>query len=122
VARPAGVVDVRVKYLRCPVCRGKMDRVNFARVSGVVVDVCADHGTWFDLNELHLIVDFIISGGLERVLEREGGDAFGQRLQEVVGQLTAFPQGPWSAGQAAWTPGPASWSALFSHFTPHAGR
>jgi Zn-finger nucleic acid-binding protein len=125
-SRPAasrgGAANVRVKYLRCPVCRAMMDRVNFARVSGVVVDVCADHGTWFDLNELHRIVDFIGAGGLERSLERVRDDAFDQRLREVMGQISEYPQGPWSAGRAAWVPGPASWSALFSHFTPHAGR
>jgi hypothetical protein len=28
-----------------------MNRVNFAEYSGVVVDVCREHGTWFDADE-----------------------------------------------------------------------
>jgi len=51
-----------VRYLRCPQCQELMHRVNFAHGSGVVVDVCRQHGTWFDMNELHRIVQFIRSG------------------------------------------------------------
>ncbi len=39
-------------YARCPDCGDFMGRVGFARSSGVIVDVCAAHGTWFDRNEL----------------------------------------------------------------------
>ena len=42
-----------------------MNRVNFARCSGVIVDVCRGHGTWFDRDELSGIVQFIRGGGLE---------------------------------------------------------
>jgi Zn-finger nucleic acid-binding protein len=114
-ARAAGGIETRVKYLRCPVCRAMMDRINFARVSGVVVDVCADHGTWFDRNELQRIVDFIAAGGLDRSLAHMRDAAFELRVQEVMSQVTAFPAGPWNHERDAW-------SALFSHFTPHAGR
>ncbi|HSH16363.1 MAG TPA: hypothetical protein VLD18_10040 [Verrucomicrobiae bacterium] len=48
-----------------------MHRLNFAQCSGVIVDVCRPHGTWFDLNELHRIVQFIRSGGLTRSRKRE---------------------------------------------------
>jgi len=53
-----------VTYLRCPVCRTVMSRVNFAHVSGVVVDVCQEHGTWFGRGELQGVVDFLGRGGL----------------------------------------------------------
>jgi Zn-finger nucleic acid-binding protein len=33
-----------VTYLRCPVCNDVMNRVNFARASGVILDVCRPHG------------------------------------------------------------------------------
>ncbi len=55
----------RVNYVPCPECSQLMNRVNFARCSGVVVDVCKGHGTWFDRDELQGIVEFIRSGGLE---------------------------------------------------------
>ena len=41
-----------------------MNRVNFARCSGVIVDICKQHGTWFDRDELSRIVEFIHGGGL----------------------------------------------------------
>lgn len=109
--RAAGGAQVRVKYLRCPVCRGMLDRVNFARVSGVVVDVCAEHGTWFDRNELHRIIDFIAAGGLERSLAHVRDAAFQQRIQEVAGSVAAMRQVPVQDDRDAWT-------LLFAHFTP----
>ena len=55
----------KVKYVPCPECAQLMNRMNFARCSGVVVDICKQHGTWFDRDELSRIVEFINSGGLE---------------------------------------------------------
>ena len=50
-----------------------MNRMNFARVSGVVIDVCHDHGTWFDRDELYRVVTFVQEGGLDKArrIERE---------------------------------------------------
>jgi Zn-finger nucleic acid-binding protein len=61
----------RVRYVACPICGKIMNRVNFARCSGVIVDVCKSHGTWFDKDELQEILDFIQAGGLEHAQERE---------------------------------------------------
>ena len=61
----------RVQYVPCPECHQLMNRVNFARCSGVVVDVCKGHGTWFDPEELTKIVEFIRAGGLEAARARE---------------------------------------------------
>jgi Zn-finger nucleic acid-binding protein len=60
-----------VRYLPCPLCHIPMNRVNFGKVSGVIVDVCKKHGTWFDAGELTRVVAFAASGGLERTRERE---------------------------------------------------
>ncbi len=60
-----------VRYVPCPECRGLMHRVNFAGCSGVVVDVCKNHGTWFDRDELRRIVEFIQRGGLDEARERK---------------------------------------------------
>ncbi len=60
-----------VRYLPCPLCHGSMNRVNFGRVSGVIVDVCKIHGTWFDGGELTRVVAFAASGGLDKMRERE---------------------------------------------------
>ncbi len=48
-----------------------MNRVNFARCSGVIVDICKGHGTWFDREELSRIVEFIRAGGLSVSREKE---------------------------------------------------
>lgn len=60
----------KIRYFRCPGCRQLMNRVNFAEYSGIVVDVCREHGTWFEVNELQNIVDFLRSGGMELIYER----------------------------------------------------
>jgi Zn-finger nucleic acid-binding protein len=48
-----------------------MNRVNFAGRSGVIIDTCRGHGTWFDRDELQHIVEFIRSGGLEKAREQQ---------------------------------------------------
>lgn len=60
-----------VRYVPCPECKQLMNRVNFARCSGVVVDTCKAHGTWFDRDELQRIVEFIRAGGLSASRARE---------------------------------------------------
>jgi len=40
-------------------------RLNFGRTSGVVVDMCREHGTWFDSGELPKILAFLKGGGLQ---------------------------------------------------------
>jgi Zn-finger nucleic acid-binding protein len=64
-----------VRYLRCPTCRTLMNRVNFAGRSGVIIDTCRGHGTWFDKGELQNIVEFIRTGGLEQTRERGAQEA-----------------------------------------------
>jgi Zn-finger nucleic acid-binding protein len=48
-----------------------MNRRNFGRISGVLVDVCREHGVWFDAGELSEVLSFIENGGLARTRERE---------------------------------------------------
>ncbi len=61
--------DARIVYLRCPVCKTLMNRKNFALTSGVILDICGEHGIWFDGGELEKIMEFIARGGLERARE-----------------------------------------------------
>jgi len=76
-----------INYKRCPKCRQFMNRVNFARHSGVVVDVCRAHGTWFEMNELQQIVQFIRSGGLEAARAREVADLREERRRRESASL-----------------------------------
>jgi Zn-finger nucleic acid-binding protein len=73
-AAPREAPAIRVQYRPCPRCHKMMNRVNFGKVSGAVVDVCKGHGTFLDAGELHQIVTFIVQGGLARAREREKED------------------------------------------------
>ena len=64
-------IEKQIRYLPCPVCRDMMNRINFANFSGVIVDVCRLHGTWFDRDELRRIVEFIRAGGMDKARQRE---------------------------------------------------
>ena len=48
-----------------------MNRVNFARSSGVILDICKADGVWFDREELRRVVEFVRAGGLEISRERD---------------------------------------------------
>ncbi len=81
-----------VRYVPCPECGELMNRVNFARCSGVVVDVCKGHGTWFDRDELRRIVEFIRGGGLSVSREREKREVEDERRKLRQEQLSAALQ------------------------------
>ena len=55
-----------VRYLPCPTCGDFMNRRNFGGRSGIIMDVCREHGLWLDHRELERIVQFIQEGGLQR--------------------------------------------------------
>jgi Zn-finger nucleic acid-binding protein len=73
---PAARVDTQdaVRYRKCVACGTMMNRMNFGRLSGTIVDVCKGHGTWLDAGELHAIVRFIQGGGLDRARQRQIDD------------------------------------------------
>lgn len=61
----------KVNYVPCPDCGELMNRNNFAKASGVIVDICKRHGVWFDADELPAIIEFIQKGGMEIARQRE---------------------------------------------------
>ena len=67
----ASGAPAKINYRPCPQCGQLMNRINFARCSGVIVDACRGHGTWFDRDELRAIVEFIRAGGLEHSRQKE---------------------------------------------------
>jgi len=69
---PRAKVDVNeVRYLPCVVCSDFMQRRNYAQSSGVVIDVCRQHGVWLDHRELSTILEFVRKGGLDRARLRQ---------------------------------------------------
>lgn len=70
-AAPRNVIADVVRYAPCPTCAKLMNRTNFAHISGVIIDVCRDHGIWLDRGELEHVIQFVESGGLSKQRERE---------------------------------------------------
>lgn len=60
-----------VRYRPCPQCGKMMNRQNFGRLSGTIVDTCSGHGTFLDRGELHQVVTFILDGGFARMRQAE---------------------------------------------------
>ena len=69
----------KVNYVPCPDCGNLMNRNNFARASGVIVDMCKPHGVWCDADELPKIVQFIQKGGMEIARQREKNEIENER-------------------------------------------
>lgn len=87
---PRGEVsEGKVRYAPCPECRQLMNRINFARCSGVIVDICKGHGSWFDRDELTRIVEFIRAGGLDAARSKEKAAIEEERRQLRQEQLSA---------------------------------
>ena len=70
LATPQLTLD-EVRYRPCAVCRTLMNRINFSERSGIIIDICRGHGTWFDRDEMRRIVEFIRAGGLEATRARD---------------------------------------------------
>ncbi len=65
------VATPTVRYVPCPDCARLMNRVNFGKRSGIIVDSCSQHGTWFDADELRRVVEWVRDGGLDRARTHE---------------------------------------------------
>jgi Zn-finger nucleic acid-binding protein len=79
----------KIRYAPCPECGQLMNRINFARCSGVIVDICKGHGSWFDRDELTRIVEFIRAGGLDAARAKEKAAIEEERRQLRLDQLSA---------------------------------
>lgn len=51
------------QYHPCPLCKEMMSVVNYKKQSGVIVDICEEHGIWLDGGELQQIVEWYAVGG-----------------------------------------------------------
>ena len=103
--------STRVKYRPCVRCAKMMNRVNFARISGVVVDVCKGHGTFLDPGELHAIVQFIHGGGLQRARTRQLEELREQEKRALEAERRLARE----RGKSDVLEGRHSWSFLVDH-------
>jgi Zn-finger nucleic acid-binding protein len=46
------------KPILCPICSKPMGLLNFSYSSGVIIDICSEHGLWFDQEELEQVQAF----------------------------------------------------------------
>jgi Zn-finger nucleic acid-binding protein len=91
--KPATPPAEQVRYIPCPHCRQLMNRINFAKCSNVIVDVCKQHGTWFDRDELREIVEFIRGGGMQLTREKLQHDLEFQQ-EKLRGEQLRMGQNP----------------------------
>ena len=75
----------QVSYLPCIVCKDLMVRRNYGGASGVIIDLCGEHGVWLDHREIDQILAFIQDGGLHRArrLDLAIQDSEDQRRRRV---------------------------------------
>lgn len=93
---PEAEYDSDWRYRMCPKCAYPMVRRVFGKRSGVMIDLCREHGVWFDPKELEMILAWIRSGGLleagksaaqsarRRARDRALDDSF---VEELHGEL-----------------------------------
>lgn len=53
-------------YVPCPVCQVVMNRRLYAAGSGIIIDVCRGHGTFFDAGELPRMIELVLAGGVDK--------------------------------------------------------
>ncbi len=106
-------LDPVIRYRRCPMCNEWMQRRNFGATSGVVVDVCAPHGVWFDAWELQQVLSFVEAGGLADMRRAALGlppprtAAEQQRSAQAIGE--ALERARQGSSQAERLPEPELW-------------
>ena len=87
-----GAFEPGFRYLACPLCGEKMTRQNFMRRSGVIVDTCLHHGTWFDAAEALRVAEFIAGGGKRPADDEPSGAPREPRMGAVEGLLALLRQ------------------------------
>jgi Zn-finger nucleic acid-binding protein len=63
--------------LSCPVCQKLMNQKNYLRASGVLLDMCHQHGAFLTHDATYSLFEFIAKGGPERV-----GQMMARRMEE----------------------------------------
>jgi Zn-finger nucleic acid-binding protein len=100
----------RVRYRPCPRCRKLMNRMNFGRISGAIVDVCRGHGVFLDRGELHQVVRFILEGGLDRARQADR-----EQLQEEQRRLRDAERRQAHVAPFDTQPAASSWNEQWFH-------
>ncbi|MFW6066907.1 MAG: zf-TFIIB domain-containing protein [Myxococcota bacterium] len=75
-------------YLPCPVCTEPMKRVNFAKISGILLDRCPIHGTWASHDDAVRIFELLEDGGarLQAMVDEHRSTELARRLERLERQ------------------------------------
>lgn len=79
-------IDIIV-YKKCPVCQKMMLRKNYMKRSGVITDVCHEHGIWLDSGELRQILEWTKTGGAENIKEEQDSMVYRQKSSQYSKKL-----------------------------------
>lgn len=91
-------------YRPCVECGKLMNRRNYGRKSGVILDVCSSDGIWFDPGELDAVLRWVEEGGLAQARIRTEEERRGaERIRSL--SVPALDQQPTVAGAGGrgWT-------------------
>jgi len=91
-----------------------MNRRNFGRRSGVLLDECRDHGTWFDASELQQALTWIRRGGETLAAEREREE---ERATASAARFRVEPRAPDEAPFSAADRDPTEQTGLLGVLT-----
>lgn len=86
-------------YRPCPVCTQMMNRRNYGRGSGIVIDSCKTHGTWFDSDELGRILAWVHAGGLDRAQARERSERSRPKSTPVIPSTSNSMSDGWGSNR-----------------------
>jgi Zn-finger nucleic acid-binding protein len=82
-------------YRPCAVCGALMNRQNYGRKSGVILDLCRAHGIWFDLDELPRVLSWIQNGGEQRAGQLDAEEARAAARERRLGQDAGRAEAEW---------------------------
>ncbi|MCK5834722.1 MAG: zf-TFIIB domain-containing protein [Lentisphaeria bacterium] len=86
-------MEDKIVYRKCPICRTLMNRKNFGGRSGIIIDICKDHGIWLDRGELSALLEWKQAGGqilkekAEAKRVKKSGERAAQKHHEYVSEM-----------------------------------
>lgn len=81
-----------VVYRKCPCCSERMNHINFAGRSGVIIDRCGTHGVWLEGGEVRRLTEWWRAGG-KLVFQQHQADKTKRLYQESDNRETRYPRG-----------------------------
>ncbi|HSF42918.1 MAG TPA: zf-TFIIB domain-containing protein [Thermoanaerobaculia bacterium] len=77
-------------YRPCVVCKATMNRRNWGKRSGIILDVCQKHGVWFDLHELEDLLRFLRTDAGRQSQNAAEAERAALRQLAIQGSLRSF--------------------------------